>query len=527
MTTKRCYFFFIVQLFLLTNCSDDFEKFPLEQEMQTLPVEDFNYSSSCDPAEGSRKYEVGPDKEYQNLVDVPFENLQPGDVVSIHAREEPYYEKILLTQSGTEELPIIICGVPDAEGNLPTISGKNARSRNTDMKNIVASLGVIAITKSNSQPYGTWPKNIEIKNLRVIGANQYLSDDSQQFYDMVSGELVPYSAGAAGIRIQMGENIKIQNNIIEYNGNGIFAVTNGEMEMTRNIHLYGNIIRNNGTKDIDRHHNIYIEVDGLTSIGNQFGPIREGAKGGNYKSRSAGDRIMYNRFVGPAARQLDLVESQNGYGFIHTLPSFRVSYFIGNVIEGSEDGAASILHYGGDGDNGTPSDDLRQGTIYCYNNTFVLKGNKEKSWRKMFCDLNTCNEKLYAFNNIFFYENPGGAEDSEVSMFRYNGSVSHFSNNLISESVAAWYKTDDDQNPCGEMDFGIIENMKISNTDFDMNTAETGKSYHPMSESRVVDNGMEIPEALPLVDKQFKYPNGIEDRTINGESIDIGAFEFQ
>ena len=527
MKTKKIYFIYFLLIPFLWNCSNDSESLFSDTELTSLPIPDFSYSTSCEPAPGSKKYEVGPNKEFENLIDVPFENIQPGDVVAIYAKEEPYYERILLTQSGLEDLPITICGVPDAEGNLPTLDGTNARVRQTRIKNVVASLGVVVISKSTDDRYGTWPKHIEIKNLRIVGAHQYLSDDSQRFYDMVSGELVPYSEGSAGIRIQMGEDIKIANNIIEYNGNGIFAVTNGEMEMTRNIMLYDNIIKNNGAKGKDRYHNIYIEVDGLTSVGNQFGPIREGALGGNYKSRSAGDRIMYNRFVGPAARQMDLVESQNGYGFINTLPSFRTTYVIGNVIEGHAHGAASILHYGGDGDNGNPSDDLRQGTVYCYNNTFVLKGNKSNSWRKMFCDLNTCNEKLYAFNNIFYYENPGGAEDLELSLFRYNGSISHFSNNVISQSVLAWYKTGDLQNPCGAMDFDMITGMQIPDVEFALNTTDTKKQYHLLHESEAIDKGMAIPDFLPLVDKQFKHPNGIEERIINGAGIDIGAFEFE
>ncbi len=483
--------------------------------------DDFTFSTSCEPIGDGYKYEVGPGKEFEKIVDVPFENLKPGDVVAIYAKDGPYNERILLTESGTTDAPIVICGVLDANGNLPVLDGSNARVRSVTMNADVASGGVVVIARGNGHAYGTWPQNIEIKNLQIIGANQFMQDDSQQYYAMNSDELIPYGRGAAGIRIQVGENIKIANNIIEYNGNGIFAVANGVEEMTRNVELLGNIVRNNGTFDVDRQHNIYIEVDGLTSVGNQFGPVREGSNGNNYKSRSAGDVIMYNRFLDPAGRQIDLVESQNGYPHVSSLPSFRVTYFIGNIIEGTEDGAGNFLHYGGDGDNGTPSDDLRQGTVYCYNNTFVLKGNKNNSWRKMFCDLNTCNEKLYGFNNIFYYENPGGGEDMEISIFRYNGVIENFSNNLITAAAVAWYKTGSDQAPCEDMDFAMVQGMQISDQDFALSD-----QYRPLSGSSAINTGMVVPDFLPKVDKQFKAPNWIEDRPNDG-SIDIGAFEHQ
>ncbi len=522
MNSKSIYLASLCIAIFCISCSNDNNPLdPIPDPPTSEVPDDFTFSIACDPIGNGKMYEVGPGKEFERIVDVPFESLKPGDVVAIHAKDQPYKERILLTESGTEEAPIMICGVPDTNGNLPILDGGEARVRTVSMNTDVASLGVIVIARGNGHPYGSWPKNIEIKNLKVIGGNQFNQNDSQRFYAMDSEELVPYSRGAAGIRIQVGENIKIANNIIEYNGNGVFAVANGTEEMTRNVELLGNIIRNNGTFDVDRQHNIYIEVDGLISVGNQFGPIREGSRGNNYKSRSAGDVIMYNRFVDPAGRQIDLVESQNGYPHVSSLSSFRTTYFIGNIIEGTTDGAGNFLHYGGDGDNGNPSDDKRQGTVYCYNNTFVLKGNKESRWRKMFCDLNTCNEKLYAFNNIFYYENPGVGEDLEISILRYNGTVEYFSNNLITEAAVAWYKTGSEQNPCENIDFAMVEEMQISDENFALSD-----QYKPLSGSNAINNGMAIPDFLPVVDKQFKAPNWIEDRPNDG-SIDVGAFEHQ
>src|SRR5690606_35866114 len=106
-----------------------------------------------------------------------------------------------------------------------------------------------------------------------------------------------------------------------------------------------------------------------------------------------------------------------------------------------------------------------QGTVYAYNNTFVIRGNKKMSCRKSFCDLNTCNEKLYAFNNLWYYENtkPSEGEDSDITIFRFSGSMTHFNHNILQPQMYqdggafnGWYSTKTNGDPCNtsyETDF--------------------------------------------------------------------------
>ena len=53
--------------------------------------------------------------------------LGPGDTRDIHwPNGPPYYEKLLISESGTASAPINIVGVPGPNGQQPIIDGDNA-----------------------------------------------------------------------------------------------------------------------------------------------------------------------------------------------------------------------------------------------------------------------------------------------------------------------------------------------------------------------------------------------------------------
>ena len=68
----------------------------------------------------SAVYEVGPGKKFEQIAQVPLDDLEPGDIVKIHYREEPYHEKFILRRSGIKEHPIVITGVAH-KGKIPVI----------------------------------------------------------------------------------------------------------------------------------------------------------------------------------------------------------------------------------------------------------------------------------------------------------------------------------------------------------------------------------------------------------------------
>ena len=77
----------------------------------------------------SATYEVGPGKAIANVGDVPWENMKAGDQVLIHWRQQPYQEKWVIAVAGTEQQPFVMRGVPNANGELPVIDGRNASTR--------------------------------------------------------------------------------------------------------------------------------------------------------------------------------------------------------------------------------------------------------------------------------------------------------------------------------------------------------------------------------------------------------------
>jgi len=516
---------YILLFVLCIACSKDEIKNTSDEDSPDIISETIKI---CEAKGNGKLYEIGPGKEYEKIIDVPTESLAPGDAIRIYAKNEPYYERLIISTKGTKAEPICVCGVPDENGKLPILDGKNSRVRPINLhpyfNSTTAYTGMIVINGTSDNH----PEYITVSNLQLQGANQYKEDDTQQTYEMGTENLRPFSRAASGIYMR-GEHIEINNCLIIHNGNGIFGAYNSPKDPLVDVRLNNNIIKKNGTFKVNRQHNVYIEANGFVSIGNQFGPIREGSSGGNYKSRSAGDVIMYNRFVGPAGRQINLAETENAVDYFPQLPSFKTTYFAGNIIEGSNIGAGTILHYGNDANSATPEGKgNRKGTLYCYNNTFVLRGNNKISYRKMFFDLTFCEGKLKAFNNVLFYENDSKNPNIHVSVLRNSGTAEVFSNNLISEATLAAYSTrytGEDQKRCGNTSllFDKVEGMIISDQDF---LLDSSASYKLKTNSKAIDAGMEIPVDAKKLEYQFKLPNGIEPRKINGSSIDIGAYEF-
>ncbi|MCG8699202.1 MAG: hypothetical protein MI922_14200, partial [Bacteroidales bacterium] len=158
---------------------------------------------------------------------------------------------------------------------------------------------------------------------------------------------------------------------------------------------------------------------------------------------------------------------------------------------------------------------------------YYLSGDSKGQWRKSFMDLNTCNEKLYAFNNIFTTVNdgPNGASDPQISIFRSRGAVSEFENNIVSDITKSWYNDKTDGDPCSfGLDFTIIENSMQSFSDISFTDADNG-DYTLTANSVAKDAGKMIPGNLIPVKHQFKSPNGIKERKDDG-AIDVGAFEY-
>ena len=378
---------------------------------------------ACEHTGSGTAYEVGPDEAMKSLGEVPWEKLAPGDTVRIHWRPEPYREKFLLRGQGTQDQPIVVCGVAGPAGELPVIDGKDAVARpglpypfsgNGEPR------GLIHITLGASDQWGYKPKYIVIQGLHIRNAFYENSFTSS------TGKKVAYTENAAGIFVERGEHIVVRGVEIEGNGNGFFVASGDSEEvLSRDILLERSRIYGNGTVKVgaDRYHNIYTEAAGTVFQFNDIGPLREGSGGGALKDRSAGTVIRYNRIEG-GARTLDLVDAQESYPVTKDLPQYRTTLVYGNLLIAGPGGASNMVHYGGD--SGV-TDVYRKGTLYFYNNTVVVRANQEGPngrYRTSLFDASTSDETIDARNNVVVVE-PGtpGSKPTELAWMRDEGKL--------------------------------------------------------------------------------------------------------
>jgi hypothetical protein len=329
-------------------------------------------------------YEVGPGKSYATPSAVPWESLEPGDLVLIHWQSSPYRDKWVICRQGTAAAPIVVRGVPGPNGERPVIDGSGAVTRLAldywGEQRAVIKIGGASI------PADTMPRHIVVEGLEVRSARPPYT------YTDDGGSAASYVNNAAAIWIEKGEHITIRGNVLRDSGNGLF-VSSAEPSISRNLLVEGNYIYDNGIASSLYEHNTYTEALGITYQFNRFGPLRTGALGNNLKDRSAGLVVRYNWIEG-GNRQLDLVETDSLT--IQNDPSYRTTFVFGNVlVEPDAAGNRQITHYGGD--NGTTSK-YRKGTLHFYQNTIV----STRTDRTTLFRLSTNEERADARNNIVY-----------------------------------------------------------------------------------------------------------------------------
>ena len=330
-------------------------------------------------------YIVGPGQTYLTPSAVPWESLQPGDLVLINWRSTPYTDKWVICRQGTEAQPIVVRGVPGAGRRAARSSRGKARRRGWQLDYWGEQRAVIKIGGA-SIPADTMPRYITIENLDVRAARPPYTfiDDG--------GGTQSYVNNAAAIWIEKGEHIVVRGNDLHDTGNGIF-VSSAEPNISRDILIEGNAIYDNGNVGSLFEHNTYTEALGIVYQFNYFGPTKSGAGGNNLKDRSAGLVVRYNWIEG-GNRQLDLVETDSLT--IQNDPSYRETLVYGNVlVETDASGNRQIVHYGGD--NGTTSK-YRKGTLHFYQNTMV----SYRTDRTTLFRLSTNDERADVRNNIFY-----------------------------------------------------------------------------------------------------------------------------
>ncbi len=445
----------------------------------------------------SVEYHVGPSQTLNTIAEVPWATLEAGDKVYIHWKSETYREKWVINRQGTEDNPILISGVPNAEGQLPVISGENA-STPTDLNFWNDPRGIIKVGGS-SIPQDGMPSHIIIENLEICSARPGFTfrDDK--------GDPDEYVNNAAAIYVEKAQHLTIRNCKLHDCGNGIFiGAFNGE---TQDILIRGNHIYDNGIEGRFFEHNTYTEAIGIVYEFNRFGPLRSGADGNNLKDRSAGLVVRYNWIEG-GNRQLDLVDAQDSE-ILYNHPSYSETHVYGNVlIEPDGDGNSQIMHYGGDSQNDVS---YRKGDLYFYNNTVI----SERTGNTTLVRLSTQEETAHVFNNAIYTV----ANGNKFAMINGDGTFNMHHN---------WLKTGWVDCHCSPA--GSINDMGNNQVGEDPNFVDfDAQDFHLLASSTLIDSGSVIPTFLVAEhDVTWEYVAHLDSaEKVLQDAIDIGAFEFQ
>jgi len=347
------------------------------------------------PAGRGRTYQVGREQRLQHLADVPWDALGPGDRVLVYWRPEPYREQILISAQGTAEQPVRICGVPGPQGQLPVLTGDDART--------IRALGfpypptqergVVVVSLREGQQWGAKPRHLVLDSLELRGAHPGHSFTDQE------GKRRRFSPSAAALFIERGEHIVVRRSTLTDSANGLF-VASGDAEPTvsRDILAENNHIYGNGIAGSFYQHNAYTEAIGMVYQYNHFASLRAGAGGNGLKDRSAGTVIRDNWIEG-GAHLLDLVEPEDSAKITTADPAFRRTYVYGNVLVNGPLDGQTLVHYGGD--NGNPAI-YRKGTLFFFNNTVIVRGEEKTRWVTNLFRLETKDEAADARNNVVF-----------------------------------------------------------------------------------------------------------------------------
>jgi hypothetical protein len=359
--------------------------FALAASSRLLPLTALALVLASGSAIAGTEYRVGPSQAFPTIGAVPWHKLRPGDTVYIHYRATPYREKFLISTRGTPAEWIRVLGVPGPNGELPIISGDGAttspnmhhRWPDAGGASAIQHLGVIQIAVQADPT--TLPGYIEIANLQV--------QDGYSTYRFTAenGQTGTYDGFAACIYAKSVQHLIVRNSVLTNCGQGFYNWTGdgsgGDSQwwsgLSADITLRGNYFYYNGKPNSYSEHQTYTEADGVIIEYNRFGTQRSGALGSQLKDRSAGTVIRYNYFEQSLAGwDIDLVEPQEGWARLGSLPKYRQAFVYGNVIVNKSNYQANFIHWNEDHQHGAQGRaTLAGGKLFFYDNTVLTVAN--------------------------------------------------------------------------------------------------------------------------------------------------------
>lgn len=375
---------------------------------------------------------------YQELSDILWNNLQPGDVVNVHWRAEPYTERLLLNAQGTEAQPITINGIPGPNGEMPVLDANNATTpdqfSNFNLEYRQELGGSIYIGPPGNYPSpDEIPQHITVNGFEITGAGQ-----GNSFTD-AAGISHSYE-GQAGVYIKGGDDITIENNYIHHNGTGIFSNSNHEYEITEDLVIQGNTFDQNGVSGSYLRHHVYTEGVNTTVDNNVFLAKVDGDQGSLLKMRDVGVTVSNNEFGSSPGHIIDLSDVQSdamvaaGYG---TSDAFHNdNHIFGNTI----DAETGNIYVGGDslGKENVNSETYRKSVDF-HDNTITFAADRDDLWRLGILRAPSDDQTFNIANNSFSATSKTPGETiTNFGLMADDGNLNVVGPNTMDGVIAQW-----------------------------------------------------------------------------------------
>lgn len=423
----------------------------------------------------AEEYVVGSGS-HPNLGSVPWDELGPGDIVTIPYRAEPYRETFAISTSGTAEAPILVRGTPSGSGQRPIIDGENAvRGAGTHVRSL------ISLREGAS--------HVIVEGLELRNAHVRHTHDG----------LFP-SNNASGIYIEDASHVTVRNCEIHDNGNGLFSAPG-----TSDVHVERNYIWGNGNENSIYEHNSYTESDGIVFEGNRYGPLCNDCPGTNLKDRSAACVIRYN-FLEGGNRVFDLVDAETGDDAFNARVRSTPTFVYGNVMIKIDDTTQSqVVHFGGDtGDTGN----YRQ-RLYFFNNTVF----STRVMRTTLFFFDADSPIVDVRNSIFVA--------SSAQVFVMDSSTSEGSEVTLTNDLmpVGWEVSVETSLESTVTSTGLVE------SDSPGFVNEGARDFHLTASSVARNAGAALHANEPVVAREYVAHQATGPRSVDGP-LDIGAFEF-
>lgn len=353
---------------------------PLPDRTLVVPTASYaawNYSHRLPNQSGrpanALDFEVGPDKPYTDINQVPWELLLPGDRVFIHYRATPYKRTIVINSSGTADAWIEVIGVRDpVTGAMPVLDGDGAICALGQHTDVYDGAALIAFGHMTTGVYGmvegAKPRFIHVTGLELRNAHPTKTRTRKTGVTSPWGE---FGSAFYGIGF---DNVCIQGNRMHHCGLGIFVNSIlAERFQSRNLHICNNWFYECSSVGSYSTHSAYSEAIGTIYEHNYIQRVMAGSNGDTVKDRSVGVVFRYN-YIEVSANGIALRDpssenpNQNGWLEAQAVDSIgelmiNSAFVYGNTFISRQSAPQSIV-VTGDGANA----EYRQGSLYFYSN---------------------------------------------------------------------------------------------------------------------------------------------------------------